>query len=361
LSLALVSCSVEPDAVQQKLNDIVVIADIPGLNFSMIDASGEPQSWSAGFSDTTARIPLKTKHVLFSGSVGKTYAVAVLMQLVEEGKVDLDRKFADYFPDHEWLNRLPNMDDITVRMLLQHTSGLPRYINVQGVWETLRDEPDKVWTYEDRLQYIFDTEALHPAGEGWAYSDSNYLLIGMLIEKITGKPYYDEVRARLLEPLQLSNTHPSLRRDIPGLPVAYSMLPEFFCMPGVVVEDGKYVMNPQMEWTGGGMASTTADLARWAKAYYTAEVFSDASLQEIVTPNPQAQDGGRGMAYGMGSFIYQTKQGKAYGHTGFVPGFNALFAYFPDRDIAVAVQTNCDYIESRIGLMQVVEAVLALK
>lgn len=361
LSTILISCGSVQQPEQQRLNEIVLQYNIPGINVSVIHANGHQESWSAGYADTLLKTDLNAEHVLFSGSIGKTYAVAVLMQLVEEGKVDLDKKFLDYFPETEWLTRLPNMEDITTRMLLQHVSGLPRYINAQSVWDSLQANPDKVWTYKERFSFIFDAEPLHAANEGWAYSDTNYLLIGMLIEKITGNYYYDEVEERLLNPLKLEGTHPSIRRDLPNLTNGYCQLPPFFRMPGTMVENGLYAFNPQMEWTGGGMASTTPDLARWAKAYYTAEVFSEASLQQITTPNKNAQQFRNGDAYGMGSFIYNTKLGKAYGHTGFVPGFNALFAYFPDKEMAVAVQVNCDCVESKILLINIVEEILAEK
>lgn len=344
--------------LEAKMADLVERNDIPGLNFSLIHPDGRQLDLSAGYADLENELQLETGNVMFSGSIGKTYAVAVLMQLVEEGKADLDRSFKSYFPETAWLNRLPNIELITVRHLLEHSSGLPRYIEAQGVWDSISQNPDKVWSYEERLAFIFDSEPVHEAGAAWAYSDSNYLLIGMLIEKLSAAGYYDQVAARILGPLDLKDTYPAITRKITNLPLGYSRLPAFFRMPGIVVENGTYVFNPQMEWTGGGFASTTADLARWAEAYYTAAAFSDASLKEITTISPNGREIDKNLSYGMGSFIYETRYGQMWAHTGFVPGFQSIFAYLPESSLALALQVNADHASAEMGLDSYLEELL---
>ncbi len=346
--------------VQAMLDSLVSAQDVPGLNFSIVMADGSEEHYSSGMEDIENGIRLKPDRVLFSGSIGKTYAAALLFQLVDEGKISLKDKIIDYFPETEWLNRIPNINDITLEMLLKHTSGLPRWVMDEKVWTVLVDHPDKVWSYRDRFEYIFDTDAIHPAGEGWGYSDTNYLFIGMLIEKIYGSEYYDLVKERILDPIGLMETHPSLRRDIPNLSQAYSKLPELFQTPGKVVEEGKYYFNPQMEWTGGGMASTTADLARWSKAYYGGELFSDTILSLVLADGENMIQLGPKMAYTMASFRFDTPVGISYGHTGFVPGFNSIFAWYPDLKMAVAMQFNSDYAGNRLPLNAYLDMIMAL-
>jgi len=345
---------------QALLDSLVHMNEIPGINFSIILPDGRMENYSSGYSDIESDILLKQDDVLFSGSIGKTYAVAILMQLVDEGHLRLTDKISYYFPDIEWLGRIPNIEDINIEMLLRHTSGLPRWVMKPEVWKVLHDNPDKEWTYEDRFSFVFDDEPTHPAGEGWGYSDTNYLLIGMLIEKLTGEYYYDILDDRILKPFGLKNTYPSDRRDIHKLSQAYSRLPEDFMIPRKVVEDGKYVFNPQMEWTGGGVASTTSDLAKWADFYYTGEVFSDSLLARIIDPGEDAIRLGRNASYSMGSFIFETPHGIASGHSGFVPGYNAYFAYFKDEKIAVAIQSNSDYAELRMPLTRYVDNLINL-
>ncbi|WP_421920894.1 serine hydrolase domain-containing protein [Marinifilum sp.] len=342
---------------QHKLDDLVQLLDLPGARFSIIYQDGRQEDYVTGYSDSIRKERLNLHHLMFSGSIGKTYAAAVLFQLVEEGKVGLKEKFFNYCQEYCWLSKLPNIGDITVEMLLQHTSGLPRYVDNEQLWIDIKNNPDKVWNYKDRLCYAFEMDAVHKAGEGWAYSDTNYLLIGMLIEKITGMDYYEVVNARILAPLHMEQTYAATRRDMPRLPIGYSGLDPFFHMPKQVVVDGRYVMNPQMEWTGGGYVSTTSDLAKWAQLYYKAMPFSDETLRKIVTPNPNGVLNEYD-SYGMGSFIFKTKHGKAYGHTGFVPGFRSIFLYFPDLKIAVAFQTNCDTYKGKMTLLHCVEEML---
>lgn len=340
------------ETVPQKMEYLIAEHDIPGLNFSIIYKNGTQKDFTVGYEDVENRIPLSKDKLLLSGSIGKTYAVAILMDMVDFGKISLDDKIKDYFPELKWMDRIPNIDAITIEMLLQHTSGLPRWVMKREVWERLADEPDKVWTYEDRFSYIFDMEAVHEPGKGWAYSDTNYLLIGMLIEKLTGEYYYKTVKKHLLLPYELKETRPSDKRKVRGLSMAYSKLPEAYRIPGKVVSKGKYTFNPQMEWTGGGMASTTADLARWAKLYYSGELFSKNLLSKMTTVNEGSKMAEQEDPYGMGSFVYDTELGTAWGHSGFMPGYNSIFAWYPKHEIAVALQTNCDYMGSKIKLKE---------
>jgi D-alanyl-D-alanine carboxypeptidase len=340
------------------LDRLVAENGIPAIGVSFIYPDGNQYSYTAGFSDVESQTKLSTSSVMFSGSIGKTYAVAILMQLVDEGKVILKRKFIEYFPNSFWLQRIPNIDDITVEMLLMHRTGLPRYEMKPEVWEALAANPDKVWSYEDRISIIFNDKPIHEAGKGWSYSDTNYILLGMLIEEVTGGDYYDELKKRILVPEKLFDTHPAVSRKIKDLAVGYSRLPETFRMPEKVVVNGEYAFNPQMEWTGGGIVSTTADLARWAKIFYEGKLFSDSLLKKIVTPCKHGINVMPNRSYGMGSFLFDTNRGKVYGHTGFVPGFNSIFAYDPDSRVAIALQFNCDYATSRISLIEYLNKVM---
>jgi D-alanyl-D-alanine carboxypeptidase len=347
--------------IQQTLDGILAAYELPGANLSIIYPDGRHEDHSAGFAEVASQRKMTADRVMFSGSIGKTYAATVILQLVDEGKISLDDQFIDHFRDVEWLYDLPNIGNITLRMLLQHTSGLPRYVMKPEVWSAMKADPDRIWTYQDRMSYIFHDEPVHPAGEGWSYSDSNYILLGMLIEKITGKYYYDVVRERILDKLNLEDTHAAVRRDMPGLPQAYSRLPEFFQIPEKVVEEGKYCINPQLEWTGGGFACTTSDLASWARAFYNGSLLSDSLFALVITPNKNGHLIHPGLSYGTGSFIFDTDFGKAYGHTGFVPGFRSIFAHYSELNISMALQFNADYTPENVPLIQFLDRMLESK
>lgn len=345
------------DRIVVVLDSLVRANGLPGANLSMVAVDKEIKNYSSGYADLEEEIKINENHLLFSGSIGKTYAAALIMNYVDEGILSLDDYFMQFFPDSLWLQRLPNMEEITIRMLLKHTSGLPRYVMKPVVWDSLSANPDKTWTYYDRLSVIFDDHAVHEAGSGWSYSDTNYILLGMLLEKL-GKDYYELVAKILLDPLDLDMTFAADCRDIPGLAAGYSRLPELFRMPRKVVTDGLYVFNPQLEWTGGGFVSTTSDLARWASIYYNGQLFSDSLMILISTPSHHGSDISPGMSYGMGSFIYGTGHGDAYAHTGFVPGYNAIFAYYPERGIALALQVNCDFASGELPLIEYLNILL---
>ena len=149
-------------------------------------------------------------------------------------------------------------------------------------------------------------------------------------------------------------------RIISNLSQGYSRLPEGFHVPEKTVKDKEYFMNPQVEWTGGGMASTTEDLAKWAKLYYEGKLVNENSLEQITTPNENGNNVESTSSYGMGSFIYASKHGKAFGHTGFMPGFNSIFIYYPKLGIAAAININCDYAVGVLNLNELMDSLISI-
>ena len=279
---------------------------------------------------------------MFSGSIGKTYVSTVLLQLAEEKKLSILDPVKKYLGEETWFSRLPNADALTIYMLLTHTGGLPEYVAKPGVWETVRKFPDKTWTPADRLEFIFDDAPVHPPGNGWSYSDSDYIILGYIIEKVTGNTYYSELEKRVLKPLKLTETTPANKRELKGLVPGYSDLDAPFNIYGKVVANGKYFFNPQMEWTGGGLISTSADLAVWAKRLYEGKFLSKTSLKKMLTPVSMKTGKPDKEGYGLGVFVWSSDFGAVYGHSGFVPGYNSVMAYVPKYGFSVGLQINSD-------------------
>ena len=119
------------------------------------------------------------------------------LQLVAEGSLDLDAKVSEYLGRAAWFGRVPNAAEITIRQLMNHTSGVVRYELNPAFLEDLSADPLRSWTPEDRLSYLLDSTPPFAAGEGWDYSDTNYILLAMVIEEITGTTAYAEIRRRL--------------------------------------------------------------------------------------------------------------------------------------------------------------------
>lgn len=346
LPLGLLAQSEAETKLQSALDSLREVGNFPGIMVSMVLPNGTLWSFSSGYSNTRTRQKITARDYLMQGSVGKTYCSAIALQLIQEGKLKLDEKASGYLGDKPWFSRLPNAPDITVRMLMNHTSGIMRYEFKEAFTQTLSAQPDKSWTPEELLSYVLDEKAPFKAGEGWDYSDTNYIVLGLIIEKITGRAYYDLVRERLLEPFKLPETRPSSSRTLPGLIQGYAGTDNPFGFRNEVVDStGRFIINPQFEWTGGGIYSTTNDLARWGKLLYEGRVFDKAMLTTMLDGVPAKL--GKDTRYGLGVIIRQSADlGTFYGHSGFFPGYLAELYYFPSSRLCVALQTNSSDFKS---------------
>jgi D-alanyl-D-alanine carboxypeptidase len=279
---------------------------------------------------------------MFSGSIGKTYVAALVLRLVEMGILNLEAPITTYLAERPWLKRLPNADAITVHHLLQHTSGLPEYVENEALWTKVASEPDKRWTPEDRLTFVFDHPALFKPGMGFSYADTNFILLGAILEGATGRRYEDLATSMLLQPLGLKETAFADQRYLVNLPIGYSTFPPLFHLPTRVIVQGRYCFNPQLEWTGGGYYSTAADLARWGASLYGGRVLSAPLLQALIDGSGHIAEMGPGVGYGLGTIIWKSESGELWGHSGFVPGFNGILQYDPKTRITLALLCNSD-------------------
>ncbi len=338
----------------QHLTDSVRIAQRwPGLSVALMTVDGHLAAAASGYADTLTKKPLTTRDRLLQGSVGKTYVAAVAMQLVAEGRLDLEAPIARYLGQEPWFDSLPNGRSATVRQIMQHTSGLVRYEFQPAVTARLRAEPFREWTPVERLRALFGVAAPFAAGMGWEYSDTNYIVLGMIIERLTGRSYYDEVQRRVLDPLALRNTIPSNRRALTGVANGYAgPKNELGGYDASIGADGLMAINPQFEWTGGGIASTTSDLARWAKLLYEGKAFPPAMLAPMLTGVPARL--GANTQYGLGVILRTTPLGPSWGHSGFFPGYATEMVYFPALKVSVAVQVNITdpYPRTLVPLLQ---------
>jgi D-alanyl-D-alanine carboxypeptidase len=158
---------------------------------------------------------------MLAGSVGKTFVAATMLQLAQEGKLNLDDKIERWFKDDAWFKRLPNATSVTVRMLLNHSSGIPNQ-DITSLVRAVLANPDRSWKPEELIAFVLDKKPLFVAGEDHSYTDTNYLMVGMIIERITDQTLYREVTRRFLKPLNLAHTIPQEGRIIPGLINGYT-------------------------------------------------------------------------------------------------------------------------------------------
>jgi D-alanyl-D-alanine carboxypeptidase len=326
------------DELQRALDSLRVAARVPGATLGVALPDGSTIALATGMSDTAARRPMRPTDRMLQGSVGKTYVSAVALQLVHEGRLDLDAPIARWLGGEPWFARLPNARDITVRQLMNHTSGLVRWEFDSAAMASLRADPMRPRTPAERLSYVLDRPAPFAAGEGWEYSDTNYIVLGLIIERITGRAYDDELRRRLLEPLGLRNTIPADRPDLPGLANGYAGPRNELGGYDASMRGGRLAVNPQFEWTGGGVASTADDLARWATLLYEGRAFDRSLLPRLLDAVPARL--GPGARYGLGVIVRETPLGAAWGHSGFFPGYATEMMYLPATRTGLAVQVN---------------------
>jgi D-alanyl-D-alanine carboxypeptidase len=342
--------------LQARLSELQAKSGVPGGTAAVVLPDGRSFELAAGTTDIKQKIPMQPGVLFMAGSTGKTFVAAIIMQLVAENRIQFDDHISKWLGRNDWFSRLPNGHDITVRMLLNHTSGIPDHVVNHKFIDAVFASPDRVWKPEELVGYILDAKPQSPAGVAFHYTDTNYVLLGMIIESVTGSSYYSELDRRILQPLGLRHTVPNNQRRIPGLVQGHSggakrswyeygdekldanPEPGSAAAADAMLVDGEFVVNPQFEWTGGGLAMTSEDLARWAKVVYEGRVFPQALLDEALKA-PARSTNGHGY-YGLGVGVSSTEFGPRYGHGGYFPGYGATMAYFPQSKVAIAVLIN---------------------
>ncbi|QVQ50211.1 beta-lactamase family protein [Spiractinospora alimapuensis] len=309
------------DTITEEI-EAVVDSEIASAVIARHQDSATHWAGSAGVADLGREAPADPDGYFRAASNTKTFVATVIMQLVDEGRVDLDHPIENYLP-----GTVPDGDTVTVRQILNHTSGIHNYTSVPGFEIGTWRGDNRFTSYEPQelLDAAFANDPYFAPGEGWHYSNTNYILAGLLIEAVTGRPYAEEVTDRVLEPLNLEHT---------VFPGTDHRLPEPHAT-GYTLVDGEYVdateYNPSIGWAAGEMTSTTADLARFLDALFDGELTSEESLDEMLDP----VDTGSGYGYGLGLRSYELDCGTVWGHGGTEVAYVSMMTRSEDGDTAV--------------------------
>ena len=343
VGLALVSPAMAQDRVQDVLEALRAEHGFPGATVAWVAEKGEVQTRAGGFADPDAGIPMSPESRLLAASIGKSFVAAAALALQAEGALDLDGPASDWLGDRPWFARLPNHDTLTLRHLLTHSAGLPDHVDLpafQGLFMSIGPE-DPAPAPEDLIALILDAAPLFSAGEGWAYSDTGYLLAGLVIEAAADRPWTEEVQDRFLLPLGLDDTEPSDRRDLDHLVVGFTAMggPSAPLMR-TLDADARMVWHPGIEGAGGGFVTTAADLARWGQILWSGRALEAPYLDEMLDG---VEMGSPGRSYGLGVGIDRSGElGEVRGHGGWIPGYVSSLRYYSARDVAIAIQINTD-------------------
>ena len=309
------------DEAQSTLADIV--SDEDGGVAVVWRRDGERLQLAAGVADDTGT-PMTPDLPFRVGSISKTFVAVMVLQLHDEGLVDVDAPLATYLPGIE------PYGDLTVRALLSHRSGIPSYTDQPAYLRDTFIDPTRAFTPEEILGYV---DGLVAGDDGsFAYSNTNYVLLGLLIEAIDQRSLGDSLRHRITEPLGIAQTRfagaadPATFGPIGG----WSSSTAFDGDP-----NASYTALATSAWAAGALVSTSIDLATFLEALFEGGLVSDLSLQQMT-------DTGR-RPYGLGLFVASLGSGSiAFGHNGLIPGFSSTMAYEPTTGDLIVVLTNND-------------------
>ncbi|MFG3054182.1 serine hydrolase domain-containing protein [Kitasatospora sp. NPDC048239] len=299
------------DSVQRSLNALVRDDGSPAALASVQDRGGRTRTYTAGVGDLATGAPVPVDGQVRIGSNTKTFVAVVVLQLVAERKVDLDAFVDTYLPG---LVRGDGIDGrrITVRELLQHTSGLPNYSDHLG---------DDIRYYDPRE--LLATALQHPAdfppGEGWKYSNTNYVLAGLIVQKVTRHSLAEEIDRRVVKPVGLRHTYFPAPGDA-GIrePHPHGYDRESADAPLRDITE----IDPSWGWAAGQMVSTGSDLNRFFSALLTGRLLPPAQLAQMRTTVPAEATFGPGARYGLGLVSRPLPcGGLSWGHGGSFPGY----------------------------------------
>ncbi|MER6397242.1 serine hydrolase domain-containing protein [Kitasatospora sp. NPDC001603] len=335
-----------PDAVQQGLTALLRSDGTPGALASVTDRYGRTRTYTAGVGDVTTGAKVPDDGQVRIGSNTKAFTAAVVLQLVGQHRIDLGAKVEDYLPGlvrGEGAGAGIDGNGITVRQLLQHTSGLPNYSKYLD---------DDVRYYDPRE--LVGIALRHPAdfdpGKGWAYSNTNYVLAGLIVESVTHRSLATEIERRIIKPLGLRHTY----FPAPGDATIREAHPHGYYRDeaGALVDITD--MDPSWGWAAGQLVSTNSDLNRFYSALLTpGRLLLPEQLRQMQDTVPAEETFGPGAGYGLGlvSMPLPCGPGVYWGHGGSFPGFETRGGVTTDgraANVAVTVQLTDQPSRSRV-------------
>jgi CubicO group peptidase (beta-lactamase class C family) len=311
----------------------------------LVEGPGFRWSGASGVAVAATGSPMQVGDQFVIDSIAKTMTATLVLQLVEEGRLGLDDPIHEYLPPSimqglHVLDGRSYSDQITVRHLMGHTSGIPDDWAQPEFFALVESDLDRRWTPQETVDYVKQhCTPSHPPGAGFTYSDVGYNLLGLILERVTGKPLHRVYREQLLDPLGMEHTYrpawEDARPSLPGRPPSERYLDDLECTtpPAVMTAD----------WGGGGMVSTVDDLDRFMRAFVSGEVFVRPETRYRMLDWVET---GPFTAYGLGVSLADLGRSAdptfagltgAWGHSGSSGNF---MYYWPERDLVLVGTLN---------------------
>lgn len=309
--------------VDSLANAFIARHEAPGVSVVVMRRRDTLVSQGYGLADLENGVPATPHTVYRIGSITKQFTSAAVMQLVEAGRVKLDEPIGTYLPTLPARWRVA-----TVRQYLNHTSGVPSYTDIGPRW--LKRIGEKM--SPDTLVGLTANDSLWFApGKSWRYDNTGYVVLGMLIEKVTGKPYDEYLKEKFFTPLGLSETmYCSNAPIIPHRAQGYGRDSSGW-------HNASFIDMSQ-PFSAGALCSSALDLAHWDEALGTGKVVSTTSYREMTTPTGAAAP----RHYGFGLMSDSIAGHHAIVHSGGIPGFSTVNAWFPDDSLSITVLPNAE-------------------
>ena len=327
-------------ALDRALEDLVAMEGGPPGVIAVVQRGQQRKVHTFGVRNIKSGLPIRVDDRMRIASVAKAFSGAVALSLVSDGKLSLQdtigerKRLRELLPEAWW--------EVTLRQLLNHTSGIPDLLSDPGVQEALQASPTKAPPPEELLSLMEEVDLLFDPGSEYHYSNSDNIVVALMVEAATGKSYEDQLRERVYKPLGLRKTTlprgPNLRKPfIHGYSNDPSQDP-----PEDVSED----LAAGWAWASGGIVSTPADLNAFIRGYVGGKLFDERTQakQRRVIEGGSSEPPGPGMnSAGLAIFRYETRCGTVWGHTGNFPGYTQFAAASADGRRSVTVSINAQH------------------
>ncbi|WAZ19653.1 beta-lactamase family protein [Streptomyces cinnabarinus] len=310
--------------LDKAIEDVRRQANIPGIVAGLWMPGKGRYVRATGVADTASGRPMTDDMFVRIGSETKTFTVTALLKLVDDGRIGLDDPIAKY------VKGVPKGHKITLRHLAEMRSGLFPYSSDPGFVHDLLSDPSRTFTPRQLLAYGFKHKNTFAPGKQFEYNNSNLILLGLVIEKVTGQRLADVIDRRVLRPAHLRHTLFPDNSEIPRPhPQGYTNQ----TLSGEVADATHW--NPSWAWAAGAMISDLEDLRRWAKIVATGTLLSPQTQAQRLKMLPT---GFPGTSYGLGIF----ESGGWIGHNGSIPGYETVTVYLPSKKATLVLMLNTD-------------------
>ncbi|HEX5825650.1 MAG TPA: serine hydrolase domain-containing protein [Candidatus Limnocylindrales bacterium] len=341
--------------LQATLEHVRAKLAVPGVSVTILFPDGSEWTGAGGLADVANRTPVTPATAFAFASMSKTFTSALILQLVAEGRLHLNDSAALFLPPL----KKPIDRRITIAMLLDHTSGLHDFFLNPKIDKPLQSQPNRAWTTDEVLSYV--GKRYFPPGRGWHYSNTNYLLLGLIAERITGAPLAAAIRTRLLEPAGLTTTwYQAAEKPRAALAHGYRLPGVKLTVRPIDLDDGSGIAPFRSVVTAaagaGSLAGTSGDLARWARLLYSGEILGADGTAVLLGGFGATATYRPTVPYGYGVQAVVVDGHPSFGHSGRLLGFRGAVRHFPVDGLTIAVLTN----QSRADPGVIVRALLAV-